>query len=256
MSDFDKNNEMMQVNIDSKKSNKEITEKRSFGFGLFFKRQFIFYKNHIDVFALIFAALAMITFTLAIYVYTPLNNLLIQPRWPWAQGIDDPKVPFTMIQFFAFLSSMIGTLCLLNYRTNRKKIMAVGFYALSGIQLINDAYYLSEIYRHLSGNILLVDGSVYDRMLGAWETNAGIAFTITHIVLLVISIVILILSPLIQKFTSKIKIGSVSKQDRDIDVNNEVILEAENVKNEYGYNLDDIDEVLYKKVLGEDYKDR
>ncbi len=227
--------------------------KNNSGLSLTLKRQIIFYKNHIDIFALIFAALAMIVFTFAIYVYTPLNVLIIQPRWPWAQAESDPDVPFTMIQFFAFLFSMLGTLCLLNYRSSRKKLYAVGFYSLSAIQLINDIYYLSEIYRHLNGNVYIGD-QLYNRLTMEYPGGAGIAFTIIHIILVAISIIILVLSPLIQKYTKRIKLSS-SMQDKEIESNGEVILESENEKNEYGYNLNDIDDDLCREVLGNNFKE-
>lgn len=227
--------------------------KNNSGLALTLKRQIIFYKNHIDIFALIFAALAMIVFTFAIYVYTPLNVLIVQPRWPWAQAESDPDVPFTMIQFFAFLFSMLGTLCLLNYRSSRKKLYAIGFYILSAVQLINDIYYLSEIYRHLNGNVYIGD-QVYNRLTMEYPGGAGIAFTIIHIILVAVSIVILILSPLIQKYTKRIKLSS-SMQDKEIESNGEVILESESEKNEYGYSLNDIDDDLCREVLGDNFKE-
>lgn len=216
---------------------------------LYFRRLAIYYKNHIDAFAMIFATLALVVFTLAIYTYTPLNRLIVQPRWPWAQAESDTLAPLTMIQFFACLASMLGVVALMNYRSGKKLFMKIVFYAFSAIQIINDIFYLYEINRHIDG---LMDTGEWYTIAGQPHVNEGIAFTVVHLSLLVISVLILILAPYIQAKTSKIKLKGATALSNDLVIDeNEVEIEEENSlkKNEYGYNLDELDDDFINDVI-------
>ena len=175
---------------------------------LFIRRQLIYYKNHVDAFALYFTAIALIIFTLAIYVYTPLDSILTQARWPWAQGENDPKAPLGMIQFFACLFSILNVLVVMNYRSSKKVVFAVIFYLFTVVQFVNDVYYIYEVNRHIA-NILKPEFIEY-------PAKSGIAFTYVHIVFLVLSALTLAFAPLIQKYTSKIRLKPVSSQDKDL----------------------------------------
>ena len=217
---------------------------------LYFRRLGIYFKNHIDAIPLIFCVLSMVVFTFAIYVYTPLDVAIVYPRWPWAQGLKDPKAPLAMIQFFACLASILNVVTFLNYRTTKKKFLAVVFYSFSAIQVINDIYFLSEIYRHLGG----VDqgGKELYYLTTGYPTNAGLIFTYVHLVLLILSVVLLAFAPLIQKYTKRIKLKPISNQDKEIvqDTNEEIDLEEESSnKNMYGYNLDDLDDEFVNSIL-------
>ncbi len=173
---------------------------------LFFRRQAIYYKNHIDAFPFILTVLALIVFTLAIYVFTPLDIKLTHARWPWAQGEADPEAPLAMIQFFACLASILNVLAIMNFRSTRKVMYAVVFYVFSAVQIVNDVYYILEVNRHISSGWLE----------SGYPASSGLLFSYLHLVLLILSVILLALSPLIQKYTSKIKLKPVSSQDKDL----------------------------------------
>ncbi len=173
---------------------------------LFLRRQAIYIKNHIDVFAFAFTVLALIVFTLAIYVYTPLDIQLTHARWPWAQAETDGEAPLGMIQFFACLASILNVLAIMNYRSTRKNLYMVVFYVFSAIQLLNDVFYLTEIYRHLSNGWV---AKVY-------PVSSGLIFTYLHLILVALSVLALAFAPLIQKYTKQIKLKPISGQDKDL----------------------------------------
>lgn len=172
---------------------------------LFFRRQAIYYKNHIDTFALIFTAISLIIFTLAIYVYTPLDLYLTKAT-----------LPLGMLQFFACLFSILNVVVIMNFRTAKKEhlskkalLFQIVFYVFIVVQLVNDVYYIYEINRHINEGILQTKFINY-------PAKSGVLFTYLHIVFVALSALTLAFAPLIQKYTSRIKLKPVSNQDKDL----------------------------------------
>ena len=111
-----------------------------------------------------------------------------------------------MIQFFACLASILNVLAIVNYRSTRKNLYMVVFYVFSAIQLLNDVFYLTEIYRHLSNGWV---ANVY-------PVSSGLIFTYLHLILVALSVLALAFAPLIQKYTKQIKLKPISGQDKDL----------------------------------------
>ena len=219
---------------------------------LFFRRLAIYFKNHVDIVPFLFSVAALIIFTFGIYTFSQLNSLLVVPRYPWDQKYEAARAPLEMFQFFACLCSMLGVVAFLNYRSSKKNIMAIVFYVFSVIQLVNDVYYISEIYRHIGGVQQTLDATKIYYLANSEYIESGIIYSYLHLIVLSLSVILLLISPVIQKYTKRIKLKSVSNQDRDIDVKeDEVILDNEETsgKNQYGYSLDEIDDEFINDVI-------
>lgn len=181
---------------------------------LFFRRQLIYYKNHIDAIPMIITTLALIVFTLGIYCFTPVDIKLQYARFPWAQGEKDLKAPICMIQFFAVLASILNFLVINNFRKTKKVGFAILFYGLCALQIVNDIYYVYEINRLNKPNVTIPNGGTAG-IASSLIRNANI-YAILHLVLVILSVLLLAFAPLIQSYTKKIKLKPLSNQDKDL----------------------------------------
>ncbi len=167
------------------------------GIRLFFRRLIINYKNHFDGIPFIIYTISVVILTFAIYDYT--NTGLTHLR--------RPILPLAMIQFFAVLCSMLGFVALMNYRSQKKKLYGVIFYSFASFQVLYDAYYIFELFNHINNEEL---GVSFDKV------SSVFVFSVVHLSVLLVAIILLALTPIIQKHTKMIKLKPISNQDRDL----------------------------------------
>lgn len=158
----------------------------------FLRTKLIYIKNHPEVFTMLFTVIACVVFTCALGDNS--NSLA---------ALVSSIMPLAFFNFVATLFSILSIFTLITIKGKGIKpiLMTIVYYVVQVAQIAYQFYFLYEIDAHLNSTTNPI----------AWRTSFGTSrtFAYVHIVLLIISVVLMALTPLTKKLFKKIKISAI-----------------------------------------------